>query len=115
MEFEREKSGQRPLVMRAEGEIPWAPEESEMLELSRFYGIVIKIYYREHGVPHFHAIYAEDAAVYSISDLEVMVGGLPPVARGLVEQWAREHQAELAQAWQDARDGRPPRKIPGLE
>jgi hypothetical protein len=93
----------------------WAVEETEMPELSRFYGIIIKIYYREHGVPHFHAIYAEDAAVIAIGDLEIIAGGLPPVARQLVMDWARHHQRELVEAWQNAKAGLPPTKIPGLE
>jgi hypothetical protein len=30
-----------------------------MPELARFLGIVIGMFYREHGVPHFHAVYGE--------------------------------------------------------
>jgi len=48
-----------------------------MPELSRFYGIVIKMYFGDHEPAHFHAEYAEDQAVLSIETL-VIIGGRPP-------------------------------------
>ncbi len=39
--------------------------------VSRFYGIVIRLYFREHGVPHFHALYGEHNAVFAIDTLEI--------------------------------------------
>jgi len=49
-----------------------------MPELSRFYGIVIKMYFDDHDPPHFHAEYAEDQAVIGIEKLAVIAGRLPP-------------------------------------
>lgn len=46
--------------------------------IARFYGIVIKMYFREHGVPHFHAIYGEYNGVLEIETLEMIEGDLPP-------------------------------------
>jgi hypothetical protein len=93
----------------------WAVEESEMPALSRFYGIVIKMYYNEHGVPHFHAIYAEDAASIRIDTLEFLGGYLPPVARKLVMQWGVVNRDALLKNWKLSQDGQPLDVIPGLE
>jgi len=70
-----------------------------MPEISRFYGIVIKIYFKDHNPPHFHAEYQEHKAEYNISTLEVLVGGLPKRANALVLEWASEHRQELLENW----------------
>ena len=51
--------------------------ESTMPVIARFYGILIKMYFKEHGVPHFHAIYAEYNGVFDIQTLEMIEGDLP--------------------------------------
>lgn len=33
-----------------------------MPEISRFYGIIIRMYYEDHNPPHFHAVYGDDEA-----------------------------------------------------
>ena len=48
-----------------------------MPEISRFFGIVIAMYYKEHGVPHFHAKYSGQTGVFSIPDLKPIEGQLP--------------------------------------
>jgi hypothetical protein len=86
-------------------------------ELARFYGIVIAIYFREHGVPHIHVSYAGRHASISIRSGRVLEGESrfhPPALR-LVKQWLEEHQEELLDAWEDARNGRRPRKIRPLK
>lgn len=55
-----------------------------MPELSRFYGIVIKMYFGDHAPPHFHAEYAESEARIAIDSLAVLSGDLPARAMGLV-------------------------------
>ena len=55
-----------------------------MPEVSRFYGIVIRMFFREHGPPHFHADYGGQQAVVGIEDLAVLRGRLPPRALGFV-------------------------------
>jgi hypothetical protein len=85
-----------------------------MPELSRFYGIVIKMYFGDHDPPHFHAEYAEDRAVINIETLAVLGGRLPPRALGLVAEWSAMHQDELRQAWQKARNLEPAGKIDPL-
>ncbi len=59
-----------------------------MPEVSRFYGIVIRMYFADHWPPHFHAEYGEHEAVIGIDDSRVIAGSLPARAFGLVEEWA---------------------------
>lgn len=70
-----------------------------MPELSRFYGIVIKMYFADHAPPHFHAAYADAEALISIETLEIFEGRLPVRALSLVTEWAGMHQDELRAAW----------------
>jgi hypothetical protein len=72
-------------------------------EISRFFGIVIQMYFREHGVPHFHAVYGGEKASFAIATLEMLEGELPRRARRDVLEWAFEHRAELAANWERAR------------
>jgi hypothetical protein len=75
-----------------------------MPEVSRFYGIVIKIYFDDHLPSHFHAEYAEYEAMISIESLAVIAGDLPPRALGLVAEWAALRQDELRKAWTRAKN-----------
>jgi hypothetical protein len=85
-----------------------------MPELCRFLGIVIGMFYREHGVPHFHAVYGE----YEIS-VEVETGTIhgrfPPRALKLVLEWMTLHKQELLENWELARQGQPLTRIAPLE
>ena len=67
--------------------------------IARFYGIVVKMYFLEHGVPHFHAIYGECVGVFNLSTLNMMEGDLPPRAKRLVLAWARRYRKELTEMW----------------
>ena len=73
-----------------------------MPEISRFYGIVIKMYFADHAPPHFHAEYAEHEARIAIGSLAVLSGDLPPRAMGLVAEWTTLHQKELQALWERA-------------
>lgn len=70
-----------------------------MPEISRFFGIVIAIYWKEHGVPHFHAKYGGCRASISIEDVRLLEGKLPPRVLALVVEWAVKHQNELMENW----------------
>lgn len=85
-----------------------------MPEISRFYGIVIRMYHRDHAPPHFHAVYAEQQAVIRIDTLVVVKGALPPRAMRLVREWAGLHREELEAAWRAAIDGVEPAPIDPL-
>ena len=86
-----------------------------MPEISRFFGIVIAIYYKEHGVPHFHAKYSGQTGVFSIPDLKLIEGQLPRRVIALVLEWAFEHRVELVENWQRALAQVPLRSISPLE
>lgn len=85
-----------------------------MPELSRFYGIVIKMYYNDHNPPHFHAEYESSQMVVDVNTLAVIGGRLPPRATGLVMEWAALHQQELRDAWANARNMAPLDRIEPL-
>ena len=70
-----------------------------MPEISRFFGIIIFMYFDEHNPPHFHVKYNEDRAVITISELKVMEGKLSRRALSLVLEWANEHRDELINNW----------------
>ena len=82
--------------------------------IAAFYGIVIFIYSREHGVPHFHARQGDHEAVVAIDSGEVLTGGLPRREAKLVAQWWDLHQTELADAWRRAASGHAPGTIDPL-
>ncbi|MFZ5819290.1 MAG: DUF4160 domain-containing protein [Chloroflexota bacterium] len=70
-----------------------------MPEISRFFGIIIFMYFDEHNPPHFHVKYNEERAIISINELKLMEGGLSRRALSMVLEWANEHRAELLQNW----------------
>lgn len=84
-------------------------------EISRFFGIVIKIFFADHNPPHFHAEYGDRAALVDIRTLTVFSGRLPPRVLGLVIEWATLHQQELFEDWERARAQQPLREIAPLE
>ena len=86
-----------------------------MPEISRFFGIVIAMFYDDHAPPHFHARYGGDRATLAIETLAVLDGSLPPRALGLVIEWAAMHRGELSANWGRAREQAPLEPIAPLE
>jgi hypothetical protein len=86
-----------------------------MPEISRFYGIRIKMYFGDHAPPHFHAEYGDDSAVFDIETLSVTEGRLPPRASGLVVEWGTQHRDELAALWDLAAAFQPLHRIAPLD
>lgn len=70
-----------------------------MPEVTRFYGITIKIFFGDHPPPHFHAIYGEFNALVSIETLAILEGDLPNRAEKLIIEWATLYQNELMNIW----------------
>ena len=71
-----------------------------MPDVSRFYGIVIRMYLRgEHPPPHFHVQFGEHRASVSIEGAEVIEGHLPVRAAKLVREWGELHKQELRDNW----------------
>lgn len=71
-----------------------------MPEVSRFFGIIIRMYYDDHPPPHFHAIYGEQEVQVGIDPIVVLNGQLPRRAISMVIEWAAVHQQELMRNWQ---------------
>jgi hypothetical protein len=86
-----------------------------MPEISRFFGIVIAMYYNDHAPPHFHVRYGEHKAVVGIDPAVVLGGHLSRRAAGLVVEWAQLHRAELLADWELARQQAPLNRIDPLE
>lgn len=85
-----------------------------MPEISRFLGIVIAMYHNDHEPPHFHAVYGSYKGVFSINDLKLIEGKLPPRVISLILEWAFLHREELLQDWELARKEKPLKKIKPL-
>jgi hypothetical protein len=86
-----------------------------MPEVSRFYGIVIRFYYRDHPPTHFHAIYGDHEALIEIENGSVYRGSLPKTALSLVETWRQIHLVELRENWNRARQQQPLEPIDPLD
>ena len=82
-----------------------------MPTISRFYGILIQMYFGDHVPPHFHALYAEFEALIDIQTLEVIRGSLPNRAMALVLEWALQHREALWQNWELCVQNQQPMKI----
>jgi hypothetical protein len=78
-----------------------------MPEISRFYGIVIRMFFDDHNPPHFHAEYAGREALVDIRRLVVISGELPRRAIAMTVEWASLHQQELLELWERARNLEP--------
>lgn len=86
-----------------------------MPEISRFFGLVIMMYFSDHAPPHFHVRYGGRYATVSIDPLGVLRGDLSPRALGLVLEWASLHKTALLDNWHLAQSAQPLKEIPPLE
>ena len=72
--------------------------------LSRFYGIIIKMYFlpKEHNPPHIHVIYGEETFAISIEEMNIISGEMTPTSRvlSMVKEWIGLHQEELMNMWE---------------
>lgn len=85
-----------------------------MPTISRFFGIVIAMYFDDHGPPHFHARHADGAAKIRIDSIEVIESTLSRRQLSFVLAWAELHQLELLRNWRLARVGKTLREIDPL-
>ena len=60
---------------------------------------MIKLYFRDHPPPHFHAEYAGQEMIVDIRSVSVIAGTLPSRATKMVLEWATQHSDELMQLW----------------
>ena len=88
-----------------------------MPELSRFYGIIIRMFVEvgtPHHRPHFHAYYQDEVGIFSLQPVELIAGELPKRQRRLVEAWAELHESELFADWERLQAGQKPLPIAPL-
>jgi hypothetical protein len=86
-----------------------------MPEISRFFGIVIRMFFTDHPVPHFHAFYGSSNARIRLSPTAILDSNLPPRALRLTIEWASLHEAELMDNWRRLCNGEAPETIEPLE
>jgi hypothetical protein len=85
-----------------------------MPEISRFLGIIIAMFYKDHEPPHFHAKYGEYEITVDIKE-GIVDGQFPKRALSHVLEWYELHKDELLEDWELASEGKPLKKIPPLE
>jgi hypothetical protein len=74
-----------------------------MPQISYFLGVIIRMFYRDHNPPHFHAVYANFEGIIDIEKNEIIGGELPPRVLGIVTEWSAIHKTELIDNWERAR------------
>lgn len=84
-----------------------------MPEISRFYGIVIKMFFKpkEHEPPHIHALYGEYIGIFDLKSHEMTDGDLPLKAQNLVKEWLQINESHLQKMWNSQKLS----KLPPLE
>jgi hypothetical protein len=78
-----------------------------MPELSRFYGIVIYMFVKDHTPPHCHVKYGESVGLIQIETGDLLEGHLPRRALRLVQDWIELHKQELLTNWEEAQKEQP--------
>ena len=89
-----------------------------MPTISMFYGILIKMFFKDnnkHHVPHVHADYQGKVAVFSILDGTILAGDLPQNKHKLIVAWIEIHKEDLLADWELAVNGKKPFPIRGLD
>ena len=86
-----------------------------MPEISRFFGIVIRMFFFDHEPPHFHASYGGEEAQLRIDPVGLLGGELPPRVLALVIEWATLHHQDLMENWRRLHDDEPAQRIAPLE
>ena len=86
-----------------------------MPQISRFYGIIISMYFDDHNPSHFHAKYGNNEVLISISDFSILEGFIPQRALTLVMEWASLHKNELLEDWNLVKNLNNPHQIEPLK
>ena len=87
-----------------------------MPKISEFYGILIYMYYDDHGIPHIHARCGGEDASFAIETGEMIKKGeIPYKKRRMVQKWIKMHKSELMSNWEKVSSDEQPRRIEGLQ
>jgi len=83
-----------------------------MPEVTRFFGVVVKIFFRgEHNPPHIHAVYGEYNGLFEIATMEMFEGDLSNRVQKLVKEWGEPYKDDLMRMWETKQL----KKLPPLE
>lgn len=85
-----------------------------MPEISRFYGLIIYMNYKDHDPPHFHVWFGDFKAIVTIQD-GIVKGEMPKRALKMIFEWLEIHQTELLRDWELAQNGEPLNRIEPLK
>lgn len=85
-----------------------------MPEISRFYGIVIMMFFEDHNPPHFHVQYNEHKAIIDINN-GALTGSLPRRVINMIYEWLDLHKEELLQNWELLKTSQQPNHIIPLD
>ena len=96
------------------GPLGAAPYVGAMPEISRFFGIIVAMFHRDHNPPHIHAFHGEYHITVEVRTGAV-TGSFPPRALGLLLEWIHVHRMELLENWERAQAGQSVRPIAPLE
>ena len=83
--------------------------------ISIFFGITIRMHYRDHNPPHFHAEYQGLEGLISIETGRLIQGDLPPKIVSMLRRWVMKRKRELLENWRRARAKEPLYSIPGAD
>ena len=86
-----------------------------MPEISRYFGVIIRMYFDDHPPPHFHAVYGKNEIQVAINPITILRGRLPRRAESMVIEWAALHQQELMDNWNRLSNDQSPQKIKPLK
>ena len=82
--------------------------------ISRFFGIIVFMFWREHQPPHFHAKYGDDEVIVDIQTGKV-TGNISPRVLNMVQEWRELRKDELLADWKLAEEDKPLKRIKPLE
>jgi Domain of unknown function (DUF4160) len=84
-----------------------------MPTIAAFHGIIIYMYWAEHGIAHLHALKGDHEATFNIDTGKLMEGELPRRAKKMVQDWIALRREALMENWRRGRNGLPFQRIPG--
>ncbi|WP_026451022.1 DUF4160 domain-containing protein [Aequorivita capsosiphonis] len=85
-----------------------------MPEISRFYGIIIRMFFNDHNPPHFHAEYGDYRAIVNLEH-EGVKGNMPKRALKLLREWTELHREQLMENWNACQNNELPKKVEPLK
>jgi hypothetical protein len=85
-----------------------------MPEISRFYGLIIYMNFKDHNPPHFHVWFGDYKAIITIQE-GIVKGEMPKRALKMIFEWLEIHQTELMNDWELAQNGEPLNSIEPLK